>query len=85
MTVTKAETGLSVYAIKIIFIIVTILECFICGMIPIKCKAFNESPKFLNVANSFSGGVFLTIACVHIMPEMSEKWDEVNKAWNKNK
>ena len=62
----------SASGIKIIFIIIALLECFIMGMIPIKCKAFSESPKILNIANSFSGGVFMTIAIVHIMPEMAE-------------
>lgn len=50
------------------------------GLIPMKCAAFNDSPKILNIANSFSGGVFLTIAAVHIMPEQAESWDKIMTA-----
>jgi hypothetical protein len=55
--------------LKIIFIIVALLEAFLMGIIPVKCKYFKESPGVLGVANAFSGGVFLAICLMHIMPE----------------
>lgn len=45
------------------------------GMIPVKSKSFRESPKILGVANAFSGGVFLAIALIHIVPEQMEKYN----------
>lgn len=30
----------------------------------------------MGAANSFSGGVFLAICTMHIMPEQTESWDE---------
>ena len=55
--------------IKITFIFVSFAEALIAGVIPVKCKAFKESPKVLGIANAFAGGVFLAIAMMHIMPE----------------
>ena len=54
---------------KLGFVILAFLEAFLAGLIPVKFKSFQESPKLLGVANSFSGGLFLAIALVHIMPE----------------
>jgi len=44
-------------------------EAAILGVIPIKSSKFRESPMVLGIANAFSGGVFLAIAFMHIMPE----------------
>ena len=60
---------LSVFAIKIGFIIIAFLEAALLGVIPIKSSSFRESPMVLGIANAFSGGVFLAIAFLHIMPE----------------
>ena len=51
------------------------------GMVPVKVKSFRESPKILGVANAFSGGVFLAIALMHIMPEQTEAYSnaDINK------
>ena len=54
---------------KGLFIAVSFLEALLMGLIPLKSKAFKESPKILGIANAFSGGVFLAIALMHIMPE----------------
>jgi len=43
-------------------------------MVPVKVKSFRESPKILGVANAFSGGVFLAIALMHIMPEQTSSY-----------
>jgi len=55
--------------LKIIFIFVSFFEAVLLGLIPVYSKSFAESPKVLGVANAFSGGVFLAIALMHIMPE----------------
>ena len=48
------------------------------GMVPVKVKSFRESPKILGVANAFSGGVFLAISLMHIMPEQTESYSNVD-------
>jgi len=55
--------------IKLAFIFIFFLEAFLMGIIPILIKGCNNSPSILGVANAFSGGVFLAIALMHIMPE----------------
>ena len=55
--------------LKIGFIVAAFLEAIIMGIIPVKSKSFRESPKVLGIANAFSGGVFIAIALMHIMPE----------------
>lgn len=61
-------------SLKLGFIIVSFTEALLMGMIPVKIKSFRESPKILGVANAFSGGVFLAIALMHIMPEQTESY-----------
>ena len=63
--------------LKIIFIVVALLEAIILGLIPVYSKSFQESPKVLGIANAFSGGVFLAIALMHIMPEQAGAWKEM--------
>ena len=60
---------LSTLTLKIIFIILAFIEAAALGIIPIKSSKFRESPMVLGIANAFSGGVFLAIAFMHIMPE----------------
>ena len=42
------------------------------GLAPIKIAGCKKNDKILGIANSFSGGVFLAIAFVHILPETSD-------------
>merc|ERR1712228_949836 len=64
---------------KLIFNFLIFFEAFIMGMIPVCSKKFTESPKVLGIANSFSAGIFIAIALMHIMPEEAEKWEEYKK------
>lgn len=61
--------------IKVAFMIIAFLEAAILGVIPLKSARFRESPMILGIANAFSGGVFLAIAFMHIMPEQTHTWE----------
>lgn len=61
--------------LKGIFMTTAFLEAAILGSIPILSSKFSESPCVLGVANAFSGGVFLAIAVMHIMPEQASTWE----------
>lgn len=50
-------------------------EAFLAGMFPTWNRSCRESPKILGIANAFSGGVFLAIAFVHILPEASFEYN----------
>lgn len=58
--------------LKLIFIFLAFFEAFLMGIIPVKSKTFKNSPKILGIANAFAGGVFISIALLHILPEQSE-------------
>jgi len=64
--------------LKFGFIIIAFLEALIMGSIPVKSKKFRESPKILGIANAFSGGVFIAIALMHIMPEQTESYENID-------
>lgn len=55
--------------IKWIFIAVCFVISIAIGVAPIHLKQCTGNEKILGLANSFSGGVFFTIALVHILPE----------------
>lgn len=60
--------------IKIIFIFVVFAIAVVFGILPAKVNAC-KSVKFLGLANAFSGGLFLAIALIHILPEAAEDFD----------
>ena len=55
--------------IKLGFIILVFVEAVIMGLLPVCSKSFSENPVIMGAANAFSGGVFLAICAMHIMPE----------------
>ena len=61
--------------LKLVFILIAFLEAALLGLVPVKSKSFKESPMILGIANAFSGGVFVAIACMHIMPEQATAWE----------
>jgi zinc transporter ZupT len=58
-----------VFFTKLIFLVIFFVEALALGLVPVFCKSFSESPAALGIANSFSGGVFMAISLVHILPE----------------
>ena len=60
--------------LKYLFILIAFLEASLLGLIPVYVKSFKESPMIMGIANAFSGGVFVAICCLHIMPEQSMSW-----------
>lgn len=60
---------------KIGFCFFAFFEAFGAGIFPTVSKSCRESPKILGIANAFAAGVFMGIAFVHILPEMTEEWD----------
>ena len=67
---------------KIGFCVFSFFEAFGAGIFPTISKSCRESPKILGIANAFAAGVFLGIAFVHILPEMTEEWNELSEAKN---
>jgi len=57
--------------IKSVFIVLCFVVTFIFGYAPMKIEGCSKNRRILGVLNTFSGGVFLAIAFVHILPETS--------------
>ncbi len=55
--------------VKILFMVISFLEALGLGVIPVYSSKFKFSPMILGIANAFSGGVFVAISLMHIMPE----------------
>ena len=54
---------------KLAFMCMALIEAVCMGYLPVKWKKFRDSPKILGVANAFAGGIFVSIALMHIIPE----------------
>ena len=54
---------------KLIFVLITFIEAFVFGLIPVYTKKFKENPKCTGIASTFSAGIFIAISLLHLMPE----------------
>ena len=60
--------------LKVLYIVVLLFEALFMGLIPVFSKACTQSPKVMGLANAFSGGVFLAIAMMHVLPEQASNY-----------
>ncbi len=63
--------------IKIVFIFAIAALAFISGMLPVKIEGCGKNKTFMGLANAFSGGLFLAIALVHVLPEVTSAYTEL--------
>ena len=50
---------------------------FVSGILPAKIKGCGTNKTFIGLANAFSGGLFLAIALVHVLPEVTEEYNHI--------
>lgn len=65
-----------VIAAQITFICVIYIMAFVAGILPNVIPWCKKSTNVLGIANAFSGGVFLAIAFMHILPEVASGYAE---------
>ena len=74
--VLKMEDGT---IIQIAFIAIFFAISFACGLLPYKCKSLRKDTAWSCLANCFSGGIFLSISLIHMLPisvqAFEEGWD----------
>ena len=74
-----APYGLPLNVWKVIFqAFLTALNVF-CWLIPLRSKKMSENKLALSLANAFSGGVFLTLAFGHLIPECTHGFQGYNE------
>ncbi len=61
--------GLPLFAWKLIFQLILTAINVLCWYVPLKHKSLRENDLGLSLANAFSGGVFLSLAFGHLIPE----------------
>jgi len=57
---------------KVIFQVILTSINVVCWLVPLRSKSFGENKLALSLANAFSGGVFLSLAFGHLIPECVE-------------
>jgi len=68
-----------VIVIKILSMIVMFLLILIVGSLPIRSSSFKSNDKLLSLTKAFSGGLFLAVGIVHLLPEASENFENYFK------
>lgn len=88
-TLTKAATvsnglptpyNLSLNLWKVIFQIFLTAINVACWLIPLRSKKITENKLSLSIANAFSGGVFLSLAFGHLIPECIHGFEGMNES-----
>ena len=72
--------GIPLHTWKCIFQFFLTLMNVACWLIPLKSKKMSENKVALSLANSFSGGVFLSLAFGHLLPECTHAFEGMNEA-----
>ena len=57
---------------KIIGAVLILVIVLIFGILPLKIPDFKTNKKLLSISNAFSGGLFIALGIIHILPEASE-------------
>jgi zinc transporter 1/2/3 len=65
--------------IKIFAMIVMFLLIIVVGSLPIRIKSFKSNPLVLSMTKAFSGGLFLAVGLVHLLPEANEHFENYYK------
>lgn len=69
------QTSIGLYKILILSILFIISVTF--ALIPIKLSFFKTNMKMIGISNSFSAGIFISVGLVHLLPESTEKFNEI--------
>ena len=70
-----SKTPISVFYIKIFYLIIIWLISFIFGLLPLCFNNCRKELRLLNYANAFSAGIFLGIGFFHILPDAIESFE----------
>jgi solute carrier family 39 (zinc transporter), member 1/2/3 len=60
--------------LKMVFSVAMFAMAMIAGVMPFKLTQIPNSRLILGMANSFAGGIFMSIAFIHLLPEVSKDY-----------
>ena len=75
----KPLYGIPLNGWKVIFQAILTTINVLCWLIPLRSKQMSENKLGLSIANAFSGGVFLSLAFGHLIPECVHGFDGYNE------
>ncbi|CAD8181701.1 unnamed protein product [Paramecium octaurelia] len=62
------------FAIKVVSMIVMFLMIIVMGNIPLRSTAFKGNKLLLELTGAFSGGLFLSVGIIHLLPESMKQF-----------
>ncbi|KAL4449823.1 hypothetical protein ABPG74_008196 [Tetrahymena malaccensis] len=68
--------------VKTFTMILMYIIIIITGIVPLRVKSFRENQKILSIASAFSGGLFLSVGLIHILPEAAEDFNNYLSSTN---
>ena len=68
------KSNIKILIVKIISFIILFFEGFLFGIMPNQINYCKKNLSFMGYASSFTGGLFLGICLIHILPESYEKY-----------
>lgn len=64
------------WIIKLLTMIIMFTMIIITGILPLKLKSFKSNNLVLSLSSAFSGGLFLAVGIIHLLPEAHENFEE---------
>lgn len=68
----------SLFMYKFLTLIILFAVALTFALIPLKLSYFKTNLKLIGVANAFSAGIFLSVALVHLLPESTERFNDIS-------
>ncbi|EAS07205.1 metal cation transporter, ZIP family protein (macronuclear) [Tetrahymena thermophila SB210] len=65
----------AVAAVKIASMTTMLLLTLIMGSIPLRSKSFKENQMVLSLSSAFSGGLFLAVGLLHLLPDATDSFE----------
>jgi zinc transporter 1/2/3 len=66
---------MNAWIIKLSTMIIMFLMVLITGNLPLRLKSFKSNPLVLSLTSAFSGGLFLAVGVIHLLPEANENFE----------
>lgn len=60
--------------LQTIYLLITLIITLIFGLLPYKTGFLRKFTLFIGILNAFSGGMFLSMGMVHVLPEAIETY-----------
>jgi len=68
------ETGL--FIIKLLSMFIMFAMIMVTGNLPLRWERFRKSSTIISLASAFSGGLFLGVGILHLLPEAAESFEK---------